>query len=164
MSAGSLVLRGGEVHDPASGRRGRFDVSFEGDKVTAFESSLDAPAPASGSAVDVSGCLVVPGLVDIHGHIFDGLGDGVAADDYCLKRGTTTAVDGGSSGYRSFRAFRRVTEQNRCRTLSWLNLSSIGQIDTRVGELMMATWIDVDNAAKTAVSYTHLTLPTNREV
>src|SRR5262249_18063953 len=47
-------------------------------------------------------------------------------------------------------AFRRVTEQNRTRTLSWLNLSSIGQIDTRVGELMMATWIDVDNAAKTA--------------
>jgi dihydroorotase len=145
MSGSSLVLRGGEVIDPASGRRGLFDVGFEGDRVTAIE------AGAQGSeVVDVSGCLVVPGLVDLHAHVFEGLGDGVNADDYCLRRGTTTAADGGSSGARSFRAFKKVTSTNRCRTLSWLNLSAIGQIDTRVGELMMAIWIDVESAVKMA--------------
>jgi dihydroorotase len=145
MSGDALVLRGGEVIDPESGLRGRFDVAFEGDQVTSIESSL-----TGAEALDVSGCLVVPGLVDLHSHIFDGLGDGVAPDQYCLRRGTTTAVDGGSSGHRSFRAFRRIAAGNRSRTLSWLNLSSIGQIDTRVGELMMVQWIDVDGAARTA--------------
>ncbi len=145
MSDHGLVLRGGEVQDPASGRQGRFDVGFDGDTVAAIEPELGGQ-----NAVDVTGCLVVPGLIDLHAHVFEGIGDGVSADDFCLTRGTTTAADGGSSGYRSFRAFRKVTGQNRCRTLSWLNLSSIGQIDTRVGELMMATWIDVDNAVRMA--------------
>jgi dihydroorotase len=145
MSESSLVLRGGEVVDPASGLRGTLDVGFDGDTVTAIEPRVEAS-----EVVDVSGCLVVPGLVDLHSHVFDGIGEGVNADAYCLPRGTTTAVDGGSAGYRSFRAFRQITGRNRCRTLSWLNLSSIGQIDTRVGELMMATWIDVDNAVRMA--------------
>ena len=145
MSDPGLMLRGGEVMDPASGRRGRFDVGFDGDRVTAIEAQVEGP-----NVVDASGCLVVPGLIDLHSHVFEGIGDGVNADDLCLTRGTTTAADGGSSGYRSFRAFRKITSQNRCRTLSWLNLSSIGQIDTRVGELMMATWIDVDNAVRMA--------------
>jgi dihydroorotase len=145
MSDLGLVLRGGEVMDPASGRRGRFDVGFDGDRVAAIEPGLDGP-----NAIDVAGCLVIPGMVDLHSHVFDGIGEGVNTDEFCLSRGTTTAVDGGSAGYRSFRAFRKITSENRCRTLSWLNLSWIGQIDTRVGELMLATYIDVDNAARMA--------------
>lgn len=145
MSDHGLVLRGGEVMDPASGRRGRFDVGFDGDRVAAIEPDLEGQ-----TVVDVTGCLVVPGMVDLHAHVFEGVGEGVNADEYGLKRGTTTAADGGSAGYRSFRAFRRITGENRCRTLSWLNLSSIGQIDTRVGELMMAVWIDVENAVRMA--------------
>jgi dihydroorotase len=145
MSDLGLVLGGGEVIDPASGRHGSFDVGFDGDRVAAIETGL-----AGSNVIDVSGCLVVPGIVDLHAHVFDGIGEGVPADDFCLKRGTTTVADGGSAGYRSFRAFRRITGENQCRTLSWLNLSSIGQIDTRIGELMLAPWIDVDNAVRMA--------------
>jgi dihydroorotase len=141
----SLVLRGGDVFDPASGRRGRLDVGFDGDRVTAIEPRVEAS-----SVVDVTGCLVVPGLVDLHSHVFEGIGEGVGADTYCLKRGTTTTVDGGSAGARSFGAFRRITSESRCRTLAWLNLSSIGQVDLRVGELMLAPWVDVDSAARVA--------------
>src|SRR5215207_6235275 len=104
----SLVLRGGRVIDPASGRDGSFDVGFDGDRVDAIEPRVDGQ-----DIVDLGGCLVVPGLVDLHSHVFDGIGEGVGADDFCLRRGTTTAVDGGSSGYRSFRAFRRITGENR---------------------------------------------------
>ena len=148
MSDHQLVLRGGEAIDPASGLRGSFDVGFAGDRVTAIEAGL-----AGDETVDVSGCLVVPGLVDLHSHIFDGLGDGVPTDRFCLPRGTTTAVDGGSAGYRSFRAFKQIVSGNRTRTLSWLNLSSVGQIDTRVGELMMAQWIDIDGAVRMAEAH-----------
>jgi len=145
MSDETLVLRGGEVFDPASGLRGRFDVAFDGDRVSDIAAGL-----TGASAVDVSGCLVVPGLIDLHSHVFEGIGEGVNADTYGLRRGTTTTVDGGSAGARSFGAFRRITAENRCRTLAWLNLSSIGQVDLRVGELMVAPWIDVDSAAQVA--------------
>jgi dihydroorotase len=146
-----MVLRGGDVIDPASRRRGRFDLGFEGDRVTAIE-----PSTTGSNAVDVSGCLVVPGLVDLHSHVFEGVGEGVGADAFCLRRGTTTAVDGGSAGARSFGAFRRITGESRCRTLSWLNLSSIGQVDLRVGELMLAPWIDVDGAVRMAEANRHV--------
>lgn len=145
MTDNGLVLRGGEVTDPASGLRGRLDVGFDGDRVTTIEPSVDGP-----NAVDVTGCMVIPGMIDLHSHVFAGIGEGVGADEYCLRRGTTTTVDGGSAGFRSFGAFRTITGANQCRTLSWLNLSSIGQVDLRVGELMLAAWIDPDNAARTA--------------
>lgn len=145
MSEHTLVLRGGEVFDPASGTRGHLDVAFDGDRVTGLAAGLSAS-----TAVDVSGCMVVPGLIDLHSHVLEGIGEGVNADEYGLKRGSTTTVDGGSAGARTFGAFRTITGRNQSRTLSWLNLSSIGQVDLRVGELMMAPWIDVDSAAKTA--------------
>lgn len=141
----SLVLRGGRVIDPAGGRDGSFDVGFDGDRVDAIEPRVEGQ-----DVVDVAGCLVVPGLVDLHSHVFEGVGEGVGADDFCLKRGTTTTVDGGSSGARSFGAFRKITGESRCRTLAWLNLSSIGQVDLRVGELMLAPWVDVDSAVRVA--------------
>ena len=31
--------------------------------------------------------LIVPGLIDLHTHVFAGVGDGVDADTYCLDRG-----------------------------------------------------------------------------
>jgi dihydroorotase len=145
MSDHGLLLRGGEVMDPATGLRGRFDVGFDGDRVTAIE-----PRVEGATVVEVAGCLIVPGLIDLHSHVFEGVGEGVGADDHCLRRGTTTTVDGGSAGARSFGAFRRITGDSRCRTLAWLNLSSIGQVDLRVGELMVAPWIDVDSAVRTA--------------
>lgn len=145
MSEQSLVLRGGEVFDPSSGVRGPLDVAFDGDRVTGMADGL-----IGHTSIDVSGCMVVPGLIDLHSHVFEGIGEGVNADTYGLERGTTTTVDGGSAGARSFGAFRAITSQNRSRTLSWLNLSSIGQVDLRVGELMLAPWIDVDGAARTA--------------
>lgn len=145
MSDQALTLTGGEVFDPESGVRGRLNVTFDGDRVSAM-----APRFESGRLVDVSGCLVVPGLIDLHSHVFEGIGEGINADAAGLQRGTTTTVDGGSAGARTFGGFRTITGQFRSRTLSWLNLSSIGQVDLRVGELMAAQWLDVDAAASTA--------------
>ena len=145
MSEQTLVLHGGDVLDPASGTRGHLDIAFKGDRVSGIAAGLTAD-----TAIDVAGSIVVPGLIDLHSHVFEGIGEGVNADAYGLVRGTTTTVDGGSAGARSFGAFRAITSRTRSRTLSWLNLSSIGQVDLRVGELLMAPWIDVDSAARTA--------------
>lgn len=60
-----LALRGGTVIDP-TGRRPA-DVVVAGGVVTAVGQGLDVPAGAL--ELDASGCVVAPGLVDLHTHL-----------------------------------------------------------------------------------------------
>ncbi len=60
-----LVLQGGEVVDE-SGRR-RADVVVDGDRIVAVGLGLTVPAGAT--VLDAGGCLVTPGLVDLHVHL-----------------------------------------------------------------------------------------------
>ena len=54
---------------------------------------------------DASGLIVTPGLIDAHVHCFTGCTTlGIPADEYCLGRGCTTAVDAGSAGCVCVRA------------------------------------------------------------
>jgi dihydroorotase len=65
-----LVIKGGRPIDPAQGIDGAFDVAFEGKTVAAI-----APSIASGQAREVisaSGLIVVPGLIDLHTHVWWG--------------------------------------------------------------------------------------------
>jgi predicted amidohydrolase len=62
-----LVLRGGRVIDPASGRDETADIAFGDGKITEIARDL----PASGAEmVDVRGLIVVPGLIDLHTHVY----------------------------------------------------------------------------------------------
>ena len=60
-----LVVRGGEVVD-AGGRR-RADVLVADGVVRAVAEGLDVPAGAI--VLDAGGCVVAPGLVDLHAHL-----------------------------------------------------------------------------------------------
>ncbi|GAB1602268.1 hypothetical protein Ahia01_000505900 [Argonauta hians] len=52
---------------------------------------------------DASGCYVVPGLIDCHLHAYQHATPlGIDVDEFCLKRGVTTAVDAGSAGEKKF--------------------------------------------------------------
>jgi dihydroorotase len=61
----TLVVRGGSVIGPDGLRR--LDVGVSGSKVVALADSIDPPAAAS--VLDAGGCLVGPGLVDLHTHL-----------------------------------------------------------------------------------------------
>ena len=73
-------------------------------KVAAVGADLDRAQAAR--VVDVGGHLVLPGLIDLHGHGFHRMGIGADPDAACLPYGTTTLVDGGSAGAATFDAFR----------------------------------------------------------
>ena len=62
-----LLLKGGRVVDPASGRDGELDVLVEDGKIARVGRSL----PADGAdVVDMKpGWIVAPGLIDIHVHL-----------------------------------------------------------------------------------------------
>jgi dihydroorotase len=62
-----LLLKGGRVLDPGRGTDAVLDVAFADGKVAAIGPALRAEP---GAAVrDVAGCLVVPGLIDLHTHV-----------------------------------------------------------------------------------------------
>ena len=120
-----LILRGGRVIDPASGRDETADVAFGEAKVTAVGPDL----PGKGEeVVDASGLLVVPGLIDLHTHVYwGGTSLGVDAAEVARQSGTTTFVDAGSAGPGNFHGFRRhVIEASHLRIIPFLNVSFPG--------------------------------------
>lgn len=62
-----LLLRGGRILDPASGRDTVGDLLLRDGKVAAVGGPLDAPASAT--AIDVAGLVVTPGWIDLHAHL-----------------------------------------------------------------------------------------------
>lgn len=67
----ALWLRGGRVIDPANSRDGMFDVLVRDGEIEAVERGGAVKALEDFDAVDVTGCWIVPGLVDPHVHLRD---------------------------------------------------------------------------------------------
>src|SRR5688572_28554204 len=92
-----LLLSGGEVLDPAAGLRGVMDVGIAGGKIAAVAPSL--PAGEARQTISAKGRLVLPGLVDMHAHVFVNAHDmGAHTDRFCRASGVTTLCDAGSAG------------------------------------------------------------------
>ena len=128
-----LLLKGGHVIDPRNRISAVRDVAIADGKVAAVAASLD-PAAAL-KVVDVSGLYVTPGLIDIHVHVFAGMGErgsyagdnSVYPDGFTLRSGVTTVADAGSSGWRNFEDFKqRVIDRSKTRVLALLNIVGHG--------------------------------------
>ena len=119
-----LLLTGGHVLDPGADVDERADVAFAHGKVVAVGLDL---GPAK-ETHHVAGKLVVPGLIDLHTHVYwGGTSLGVDADLYAKPCGITTLVDAGSAGPGNFAGFRRhVIEQAEVRILPFLHISFPG--------------------------------------
>ena len=63
----TLLIHGGTVIDPASGRHGGYDVLVSDGRIS--EITEAAPKGFTGERLDASGCWVLPGLVDMHVHL-----------------------------------------------------------------------------------------------
>jgi dihydroorotase len=128
-----LLLRAGHLIDPRSGISAVRDVAIKDGKIAAVASAID-PAGAA-KVVDVSGLYVVPGLVDIHAHVYTGTGErgsyagdnSVYPDGFTFRVGVTTVVDPGGAGWRNFDDFKqRVIDRSKTRVLALLNIVGNG--------------------------------------
>jgi dihydroorotase len=119
-----LALRNGTVLDPAQGLDQVADVAFADGKIAAVGPRLGAAKADR----DVSGLLVVPGLIDLHTHVYwGGTSLGVDPDAYAKQSGVTTIVDAGSAGPGNIAGFRKhVIERAEVRILPFLNISFAG--------------------------------------
>jgi len=102
------VLRGGRVVDPASSTDAILDVVVTDGVIAAVGPDLAASYP-SATVVDCAGLLVTPGLIDLHVHVMEGLGNFCVGPDVAgVDRGVPIVVDGGTSGTATFDISRRA--------------------------------------------------------
>jgi dihydroorotase len=85
----STLIKGGRVIDPSAGRDGAFDILIEGERIAQVGRDL---ATNGAHVIEIpKGCLVVPGLIDIHVH----LREPGQEHKETISSGTAAAVAGG---------------------------------------------------------------------
>jgi dihydroorotase len=128
-----LLIRGGHVIDPKNGIDSVMDVAIAGGKIAEVSGTID-PSRAS-TVADASGLYVVPGLIDLHAHVFYGTDDtylsngyvAVQADAHAPRAGVTTVVDAGGAGWRNFSQFKaQIVDRSFTRVLSFINIVGAG--------------------------------------
>ena len=121
-----LLLKGGEVIDPSQNLRGKLDVAVTDGAISQVAPNLNPQGAAR--VIDVSGKLVVPGLIDLHCHIYEGVNQtGVNPDLAGVLSGVTTLVDAGSAGCYTFGGFPKyVVPRAKSRILCMLHISRTG--------------------------------------
>jgi dihydroorotase len=128
-----VLLRGGYLIDPRNNISAARDVAIAAGKIAAVAPRIE-PADAS-KTIDASGLHVVPGLVDIHTHVYAGTGEkgsyagdnSLYPDGFTLRAGVTTIADAGSSGWRNFEDFKqRIIDRSQTRVLAFLNIVGEG--------------------------------------
>jgi dihydroorotase len=136
-----LVIKGGEVLDPSQSLRAKRDVGIRWGVVEAVDESI--PAERALRTIDATGRLVMPGLVDLHCHVYPyGSAIGIPADELVQFQGTTTVVSAGDAGVNNLAALRRfIVAQTRARIYAFLHIANNGLSAFPVAELY-----NIDNA------------------
>ncbi len=129
-----ILIKDGHVIDPKNNISEILDVAINKGKIIKVAKGID-PKNAS-QVIDARGMFVVPGLIDIHTHIFYGPDpernycDGtksVLPDSFTFRSGVTTVVDAGSSGWKDFAIFKKkIIDSSQTRVLAFLNIVGAG--------------------------------------
>jgi dihydroorotase len=148
-----LLIKGGEVVDSAAGFEGRLDVAISGTRVAAVDRSI--PASSAARVIDATGCLVVPGLIDLHAHVFWGAGYfGIDADSVSCRSGVTTWVDAGSAGAFSMPAFNDfIVRPAATHIYAFINISYLGLAGLNYDEYCNVAACDVPLLERVAGQY-----------
>lgn len=124
----NLLLKGGHVVDPANGIDRPADVRLSDGQVAAV--GPDLPVEGGDTVLDVAGQYVVPGIIDMHAHVFaTHRRSRLSLDPHVntFSAGVTTVVDAGTAGWRDFADFRvEVIDRARIRVLAYVNIVGSG--------------------------------------
>lgn len=143
-----LVIRDGEVVDPTGDWSGRYDIGISGGWIVGIERAI--PSSAAAQSIDAHDCVVLPGLVDLHTHVFEG-GTywGIDPLPVATRSGTTAWIDAGSAGAYNFAAFRRLCiDPSPLVIRAFVNISAVGLV-AESGEATRLDLCDADLCAET---------------
>lgn len=129
-----IRIRNGRIIDPSRA------IDRVGEVLVAQGRVIDAEANKNVEAmvdIDASGCVVTPGLIDFHNHIFDAGSDlCIPADASMLPAGVTAAVDAGSAGASTIELFLSTMLTQRVRFKAFMHVCPTGQGTTQFHETM----------------------------
>ena len=146
-----LLLRGGRVIDPAASRDGMFDVAIGGGRILAVEPAIPAEATR---VVDVTGKLVLPGMIDTHAHVYQGVTGkfGLDPDMVGVQSCVTTVVDQGGPSCMTIPGFRRyIVQPSRTRVVCFISAYLVGGLEGHLyPELYGPGQVNVEHTVKAA--------------
>lgn len=134
MKKYDLILKGASVLDPSQNIDSAFDVAVKDGKISCLEKEI--PAEEGEKALDVSGYMLIPGLIDMHCHIYpkfpfeeDGLPT-IQGEAHMFQSGVTTCVDAGTCGSRDFLQFKEsVIDRSKLKVFVFVNIASGGMVN-----------------------------------
>lgn len=147
-----LILRGGRVICPASGIDGIRDVAVQDGRIAAVEETI---LPSAGAeVVDVSGKLVLPGMIDTHAHVYQYVTGrfGLNPDMVGVRSGVTTVVDQGGPSCMTLPGFRHfIAERSDTQVLAFLSAYLVGGLEGHFyPNLYSPDGVDIDATVKSA--------------
>lgn len=149
-----LLLRGGRVICPSSGLDGINDVAIRNGKIAAIQPSI-LPTSAR-EVVDVTGKLVLPGLIDTHAHVFQYVSGrfGMNPDMVGVQSGVTTLVDQGGPSCMTLPGFRHfIAEPAKSRVYAFLSAYLVGGLEGHFyPNLYSPDCVDIDATVKSALA------------
>ena len=131
METFDLLLRSGRVMDPARGLDVTMDVGLQNGKITAMG---DLARAVGTREISLKGCIVAPGLIDIHMHMAPLAAIGIPADAACLPACVTTAADGGSAGFLTYPLLRPALQYLTVTPRIFLHVSPAGLSSMRAAQ------------------------------
>ena len=147
-----ILLKGGHVLDPGNNIDGVRDVAIQGTAIARVAANI-AESEAR-KVIHLEGRYVTPGLIDLHFHSY-GYSGAIWPDDTALLAGTTTVVDAGGPGYRTFDDFRKkVVQKTLTRVLAFINIAGGGMVGSK----------SEDNVADMLPEQTAEVIKANRDV
>lgn len=127
-----LLVKGGHVVDAKNNVSAVMDVGIKAGIISKVSKDIDAKAAKK--VVDATGLYVMPGLINIHTHVFAGSKEAFAngtssqlPDAFAPRSGITTVVDAGTTGWKNFPAFKaQIVDNSITRVLAFINIFSEG--------------------------------------
>jgi dihydroorotase len=119
-----VCIRGGRVIDPHRGLDEITDVVLKNGVIE----SVGPSTATDCMVIDARGKLVVPGMIDLHAHIYRGMSCyGVSPDRAGVMAGVAHVNDVGSVGWMTFPGFEHyIVRGSRTPVTCWPNMLSIG--------------------------------------
>ena len=121
-----LLLKGGEVIDPSQGIRAKLDVAVADGVISAVAPDIDTAGAKR--VINADGNIVIPGMIDLHTHVYEGVNqNGINPDLAGVRSGVTTVLDAGSAGCYTFGGFPRYVVPNaKTNIFCLLHISRVG--------------------------------------
>lgn len=125
-----ILLKGGRVIDPAEGIDGAFDVAVKDGRIAAV--AADILPSAAREVIDVKGRIVLPGLIDTHGHVFQYVTGrfGLPPDMVGVQSATTAVIDQGGASCMTFPAYRNyIANPSATRCYAFMSAYVVGGLE-----------------------------------